>query len=258
MIKKIFLNESIIIAAIILNVITVFATESGLMHPALAIVDLATTLFFVGEMAVKHAVYGPRQYWRSAWDRFDGILVILSLPAIASLFTPLDYGDLSTLLAFRMLRVVRVFRVARVFPGFSRMMRAMRQAMAQCYSILVTFAVVVLVFALVNCAFFREVAPEYFDTPVRAVYTIFRLCTIEGWYEIPEAVAQATPPVVGGLVRFYFSALLILGGIIGMSFINSIFVDAMVSDNNDAVEQKIDELTRQISELRKTLEEKKE
>ena len=36
-----------------------------------------------------------------------------------------------------------------------------------------------------------------------------------------------------------------------MSFINSIFVDAMASDNNDEIERKIDELNRKIDELMK-------
>ena len=57
------------------------------------------------------------------------------------------------------------------------------------------------------------------------------------------------------LVRFYFCLLLIFGGIIGMSFINSIFVDAMVADNNDEVMQKLDEMQKSIEELKKQLKE---
>ena len=55
-------------------------------------------------------------------------------------------------------------------------------------------------------------------------------------------------------VRVYFCALLILGGIIGMSFINSIFVDAMVADNNDDVMNKLTELQKTLDELKKQTE----
>jgi voltage-gated sodium channel len=48
--------------------------------------------------------------------------------------------------------------------------------------------------------------------------------------------------------------LLIAGGIIGMSLINSIFVDAMVSDNNDELEKKIDRLEKKIDQLLKEKE----
>lgn len=40
-----------------------------------------------------------------------------------------------------------------------------------------------------------------------------------------------------------------------MSFINSIFVDAMVADNNDEVMQKLDEMQKSIEELKKQLKE---
>ena len=55
--------------------------------------------------------------------------------------------------------------------------------------------------------------------------------------------------------KVVFSLLLIFGGIIGMSLINSIFVDEMVSDNNDdvkqqlrAIEEKLDKLSEKLKE----------
>lgn len=48
------------------------------------------------------------------------------------------------------------------------------------------------------------------------------------------------------VVRLYFCLILILGCIIGMSLLNSIFVDAMVSDNNDSLEEKIDKMEKDI------------
>ena len=64
-------------------------------------------------------------------------------------------------------------------------------------------------------------------------------------------------PIAASLVRIYFSLLLIAGGIIGMSLINSIFVDAMVSDNNDDVKAQLSEMEAKIDELTKLLTEKK-
>jgi voltage-gated sodium channel len=47
---------------------------------------------------------------------------------------------------------------------------------------------------------------------------------------------------------------LIVGGIIGMSFINSVFVDAMVSDNNEGIEEKLEELDKKLTALTQELE----
>lgn len=43
--------------------------------------------------------------------------------------------------------------------------------------------------------------------------------------------------------------ILITGGIFGLSLVNSIFVDAMVQDNNDELEKKVDLLNKKIDRL---------
>ena len=50
--------------------------------------------------------------------------------------------------------------------------------------------------------------------------------------------------------RIYFSILLFLGGIIGMSLVNSIFVDAMAADNNDEVLEKLSQLERKLDSMK--------
>lgn len=42
---------------------------------------------------------------------------------------------------------------------------------------------------------------------------------------------------------------MITGGIFGLSLVNSIFVDAMVSDNNDELIEKVNELDKKIEKL---------
>ncbi|MBR5711592.1 MAG: hypothetical protein IKX40_12625, partial [Thermoguttaceae bacterium] len=51
------------------------------------------------------------------------------------------------------------------------------------------------------------------------------------------------------IVKLFFSVLLFLGGIIGMSFINSIIIDAMASDNNDEMLARLKELETKINLL---------
>jgi len=80
-------------------------------------------------------------------------------------------------------------------------------------------------------------------------YTIFRIFTVEGWYEIPDMIANNSTPSIGILSKIYFSVILLLGGIFGLSLVNSIFVDAMVSDNNDELERKINSLENKIDKL---------
>ena len=124
-------------------------------------------------------------------------------------------------------------------------------------SIFTSERVVLLVISLFNCALFKDISPQFFGTPWDSVYSTFRLCIVEGWYEIPDALVASMSPggVVG--VRIYFVLILIFGGIIGLSLVNSIFVDAMVKDNNDNLEAEVQLLNEKIDLLTEEIKKQK-
>ena len=258
MLKKLILNEKFILTIILLNSCLIYAQVSGYTNLAISVLDMVFTFIFLFEMLFKQHDMGIRGYWKDGWNKLDGTLVILSLPSVAALFVPNDYSELSLLMIFRLLRVLRFFRVLHFFPNFSKVVAGFTKAMRESYAILLSFFVIIVIFGLVNCSLFRDADPEHFQTPMRSIYAVFQLCTIEGWYEIPNTVAEyyGASTVTAGFIRAYFCALLILGGIIGMSFINSIFVDAMVADNNNDVLEKLNELQQTMEEMKKKIESK--
>lgn len=250
--KHLFLNEKFILGVIFVSAVVIFLQASNIDNVWLQTIDVVCTLVFIIEMIVKHFEYGAKGYWSSGWNRLDGILVIISLPSLVALFVPDGLIDLSFLLVLRLLRAFRFLRVLHFFPNFTKIVAGFKMAIRESYAILLCFLVLVVVFGLINCSLFKDVAPAYFATPFDSIYSVFRICTVEGWYDIPDTISAATTPAIGKVVRFYFCLLLIMGGIIGMSFINSIFVDAMVADNNDDVKAKLDEIERKIDQLMDT------
>lgn len=247
--RRLFLNERFIIVIIVINAVTIFLQEAGVAHVLLSIVDALCTVLFAIEMVVKHMEWGVRRYWGDGWNRMDGALVILSLPSLVAYMIPELTFDVSFLLILRVLRVFRFFRIFHLFPNFGQIMRNVKIALNESFGILVGIAVMIVVFALISCSLFKSASPQYFGTPLTAIYSIFRLCTIEGWYEIPDAVAVGLPVWAGSLVKVYFSAILLILGIFGMSILNSIFVDAMVSDNNDEVLARLDKIEKKLDEI---------
>ena len=242
---------------IILNSITIFLEESGIVNRYLYYLDLACTLAFIVEMVVKIRHFGWSAYWSSIWNKLDGFLVIASLPSVIALFIPqASILDISIVLIFRVLRVLRFFRLFRIFPNFETIGRNFWKAMKDSTPVFLCFVLIVLVWSMVTCFFFKGVAPEYFGSPLESIYTAFRLCTIEGWYEIPDDISQLVSPFMGHIVRLYFVIIVILGGVIGISLVNSVFVDAMVSDNNDSLEAKVSSLQEQLDRIEQMLKEK--
>lgn len=247
--KNLFLNEKFILSIILLNAVVIFLQSFNMNNIWIQITDMICTLIFIVEMGIKHVALGVKNYWKSRWNRLDGTLVILSIPSIIAFLFPISMMDLSFLMILRLLRSLRFLRVLHFFPNIGQVIKGFKLAIRESYAILLCFLLLIVLFGLINCSLFKDMAPMYFETPLKAIYSVFRVCTVEGWYEIPDAIAAATSPTIATLVRIYFSLLLLAGGIIGMSFINSIFVDAMVADNNDDVKAKLDEIEKKIDEI---------
>ena len=252
-----FLSERVMLGVIVINLIAVFLEECGFVNVVVSAIDVTCTVLFAIEMAVKIYCYGWKEYWSKNWNRFDAVLVIASLPSLVVVFFPeASFLDISIILILRIVRVFRFFRLFKMFPTFEAISHNFWLAMKESTPVLLCFVLIVLVWSMVTCFFFKGVAPEYFGSPVESIYTTFRLCTIEGWYEIPDDISQLVSPFMGHIVRLYFVIIVILGGVIGISLVNSVFVDAMVSDNNDSLEAKVSSLQEQLDRIEQMLKEK--
>lgn len=252
-------RDHLIFAVIMLNSVVIFLQASGYEYMGLNLVDAACTVVFILEMAMKHYVLGTKGYWKDGWNKMDGILVLLSIPSLITWFIPMEGANLSVLIVLRLLRALRFFRLIHFFgeDGMRQLAEGFKRAIKASSAVLAAYFLIIVIFGLINCGLFGHTSPEYFGTPFRSIYSVFRLFTIEGWYEIPDSICPLDDPSgLTGAVRIYFSILLIGGGIIGMSFINSVFVDAMAEDNNDDVKEQLSRLEDKVDELMKRLDEK--
>lgn len=247
------LNEKAMLALVVLNAVVIFMQESGVRWPLLAVFDSVCTVLFLCEMVVKQATQGMRGYWRSGWNILDGAVTLLAIPSLLVYIIP-GLGVIKVFMVLRLLRLFKLFRVARYFHNLKALWNGFMLALRQSAAFLLAYVVVIVVVAIINCAFFGNVAPQYFRTPLDGVYAMLQLFTVEGWYDIPNAITEGMSGGWVHVVRLYFCLLLVGGGIIGMSLINSIFVDAMVADNNDDVKTKLDEMELQMRERQQRLE----
>jgi voltage-gated sodium channel len=250
--KKLFLNERFIFLIILLNSFIIFIEGFGFDITnsfLLILLDHCFTSIFIIELLVKLHEYGVRGYFKSNWNKFDFILVLLAIPSLASLFLDATIIELDFFLAFRIMRVFKFFRFIRFIPKIDKIINGVMRASKASVLIIVAFFIFNFTISTISCFLFRNIAPEYFSNPLISFYSIFKVFTIEGWYEIPDSITQASSPLFAFLIRLYFIIILFIGGIFGLSLVNSIFVDAMVSDNNLDLENEIRTLHTKIDEL---------
>ncbi len=257
MLSKIFLEDKVVLSAIVLNAIII----SLMLFPQwehfsiLHNLDVFFICFFLIEAIVKIISWGPSKYFSDWWNRFDFFLVVVSMPVIIGLFYAIPF-DFSILLLFRLFRLIRLIRYLTFIPHIGSLINGIVRALKASVFVLIVLALFNVLLALFSCYLFRDISPDYFQDPLISSHTIFQLFTIEGWYEVSDIVREQAPDNWAFFIRVYFIFVVFTGGIFGLSLANAVFVDEMTMDNNMDLENKIDALTQKIDDLQKTIEQK--
>lgn len=236
---------------ILLNAVLVFLMYFPAYRNNLTVelIDNAFLLFFVIEAIIKLYTLKPRQYFALGWNRFDFVIVVGSLPSLLIYFLPVP--NTSLLIILRLFRLIRLIRFIRFVPDLNKIMSGLGRALWASLFVLLALVVLNFLLAIFTCHFYADILPAYFGDPLISAYSIFQMFTVEGWNDIADEITQQTQnPYIIGVTRFYFVLVVLIGGIFGMSLANAVFVDEMTMDNNQILENKIDELQREIRELK--------
>jgi len=246
------LNNNVILSLILINAAIIFIQEFRVELPILNGIENLFTIAFILEMIFKIKNRTFKVYISTGWNKVDFALIMASVPSLFSVFI----FDLEILLVFRVFRIFKFFRIIKHFPMVDSILPGIKRAIKSSYLIFFGFFTLLFIFSILSCAIFKNVAPEYFSNPVDALFSTFKIFSVEDWNSIPELIATRSSTSFALFAKVYFSLMMFFGGIIGLSIVNSIFVDAMVSDNQDDVKKEISELKSEISELNKLIKDR--
>jgi voltage-gated sodium channel len=256
--KKVFLNDKIILTLISINAVIIFLQGFPIKtigletHHTLMLVDDIISVCFLIEVCVKGRHFGLKEYLKSTWNKFDVLLILFSLPPlIGRMFIDYETANIGFLLVFRVFRVFKFFRFIQFFPQVEHIFNSIREAIRASFMVLIGFFLFVFIMSILSCYMYQNIAPEYFGDPIVSYYSMFKIFTIEGWNTIPEMINASGKVNIyqAFFTKLYFMLILIFGGVIGLSIVNSIFVDAMVSDNNDELEERVDGVQKDVKRL---------
>lgn len=248
--KSFFTNDRIMLALVVINTVTIFIGGYGQASRLFVWIDAFFTILFLCEAIVKIGTYGWSNYWRENWNKFDFIITMIAVPSLVNLFMGMGFST-SILLSLRSLRVFKSFRLLKFIPNINELLKGIGLALKASLIVSIAFIILLLIISILSSSLFGTIVPDLFGDPGVSLFTIFKLFTGDGWSEIPMEIAANSTAFMGRMVRVLFAVLFFVGGILGLSLVNSIFVDAMASDNNDEVLEKLKELEKKIDEIKK-------
>lgn len=251
------ISEPVVLFVIVFNAVVLFLDGfPGLRAASYGVLewlDYGCMLFFIAEAALKIGRLSLRGYLQSGWNRLDFLVVLGSLPLLAAPFVAIPVEEFAVLLLLRLGRLLRFSRVIRFVPNASDIARGVIRALKASVAVFLVLFVLNLILAMgANLLFGEaEATQPYFGDPLISFYSLFKVFTIEGWYDIPDQVAQsgAEASVVLSL-RLYFVFSVLVGGILGISMANAVFVDEMMADNNRKLEGMVAAMHADLQALR--------
>ncbi|MAN47550.1 MAG: ion transporter [Alphaproteobacteria bacterium] len=233
----------IILNAVILGVLTYHATLPPDLVSVLEFVDQGITYVFAAEILLKLVVYRV-QFFRSAWNWFDFIVVGVSLVPGGTAFSVL-----------RALRVLRVLRLLHVVPMMRRITEALMKALPGMGAIFAVLALVTYVAAVMATNMYgntdnEEVALLFGDLPSSA-YSLFQVMTMDGWrFEVVQKVIDDGHPYAW----LFFLIFIFIASFAILNLFIALVVDSLAAEQQAILEEGLEDIEDDLEEELETAE----
>lgn len=186
--------------------------------------NLVFQAIFVAEIAIRLAAFAPRvqDFFKDGWNVFDFAVVAVSLLPDSGAFANVA----------RLARILRVARLVSLFPDLRLIVGTMLRSVPSMIHVIVLLCVFLYIYAVLGVHLFGPANPAHWGSLPQALWTLFKVLTLEGWIEIQEAGGSPFP----GAWMFYASFIFVAVFVVVNLFI------AVVIDNLDKVkrEQEVD------------------
>jgi len=239
--------ELFVISIIIISALEIGAKTYDLPDQALAftkVLDLFITLFFLVEITIRFiAEPDKRHFFRSGWNIFDTLVVVISLIPI---------NDSEMALLARLVRVFRVLRMVSVIPELRILINSLLKALPQLGYVMLLMFIIFYIYAAVGSFLFQAINPVLWGNIAISMLTLFRVMTFEDWTDIQYETMEVYPfSWIFYLSFIFFTAFAFLNMVIG------IVVNVMEEEHAKARadehkgEPTISDLHAEIAELKK-------
>eukprot|EP01065_Artemidia_motanka_P040131 TRINITY_DN4976_c0_g3_i1.p1 TRINITY_DN4976_c0_g3~~TRINITY_DN4976_c0_g3_i1.p1 ORF type:complete len:2745 (+),score=778.15 TRINITY_DN4976_c0_g3_i1:71-8236(+) len=208
--------------------------------------NVCFVVIFALEALVKIIGMTPRYYFRDNWNRFDFVVVALSLVGTLSG----SGGQMSVLRLFRVLRLVRLLNKTR---GLRTLVNAVMHSLPHLWNVSLLLLVVFFMFGIAGVQLFGRVNTKSgagltdhanFKNIYYALVTLYQIASTEGWVQImfgtmvqePDCNASLVPHSDCGAPEWISRTFFVLFMVVGSALILNLFVTVVVDRYNDASE----------------------
>ena len=232
--------EMVVISIILLSALLIGAKTYELppaVNTAVIIMDWGITIRWL-------ATHPHRDFFRSGWNWFDTIIVVISL-------IPIDNSELAII--GRLIRIFRVLRMVSIIPELRLLLNSLLKALPQLGYVMLFMFIIFYIFAAVGTTFFANINEQLWGDIAISMLTLFRVMTFEDWTDVMYETMTVYP-----LSWTYFLIFLSITAFALLNMIIGIVVNVMEQERAAVRKEQgsasLDTLDADIKELKTLLQ----
>jgi hypothetical protein len=177
--------------------------QSAEMERILEIANISFVIIFTLEMLFKIISYGFKYYWHVNWNKFDFIIVIMSLIAIdETLLENLNFN----ITALRIIRVSRLLRMVKTSKSLRQLLKTLYMSLGNILQTASLLCLILFTFTVAGMNLFSNIdhgefinKNANFGSFYLAFSTLWRACTGESWNGLMRECEKGT-----GLIAIFY------------------------------------------------------
>jgi voltage-gated sodium channel len=204
--------------------------------------DVGISLVFLTEITVRFiAEPRKRDFFKSGWNIFDTLIVVISL-------IPIEDSEMALL--GRLVRIFRVLRMVSVIPELRMLLNSLLKALPQLGYVVLLLFIIFYIYAAIGSILFEQINPALWGDITHAMLTLFRVMTFEDWTDVMYETMQVYP-----LSWSYYLSFIFLSAFAFLNMIIGIVVGAMDQEHRrmereQHPEPSLSDLQRDLTELK--------
>lgn len=246
--RKNKLFEGFVVLIIIVSALVIGAKTYEIPGSTVSLIkalDVFITLIFLAEISIRFmAEKNKSQFFKSGWNIFDTLIVIVSL-------VPIEDSELA--LVGRLVRIFRVLRMVSIVPELRLLLNALIKALPQLGYVLLLMFIIFYIYAAIGSTFFSHVNPVLWGDISISMLTLFRVMTFEDWTDVMYESMEVYP-----LSWMYYLSFIFLTAFAFLNMVIGIVVNVMEDEHaQERRQQELEDGTPTIETLSAQVEELK-
>lgn len=178
--------------------------------------DYAITIFFLIEISIRF-IGEPikKNFFKSGWNIFDSIIVLVSLVPIP---------NNSSFLLLRLLRVFRVLRVISIIPELKLIIESLIGSLKRVFYVSLLLFLILYIYATIGSIVFSKDIPDRWSDVGVSMITLFQVLTLSSWEQVMLPLQE-----VYWWAWIYFFSFIIVCAITMLNLLIAILVDVVVN-----------------------------